>query len=80
MNDDRLARLALSQLGEPGDLRMAGLVAELGAARLYEALLADRDPRGVLTDVAARLESIDPERDLDRAGRLGIRWIVPRDP
>ncbi len=80
VNDDRLARLALSQLGEPGDLRMAGLVAELGAARLYEALLADRDPRGVLTDVAARLESIDPERDLDRAGRLGIRWIVPGDP
>jgi DNA processing protein len=80
MTDDRLARLALSLLGEPGDLRMAGLVAELGATRLYDALLAARDPRGVLTDVAARLEGIDPERDLDRAGRLGIRWIVPGDP
>jgi DNA processing protein len=80
VNDDRLARLALSRLGEPGDLRMAGLVAELGAAQLYDALLADRDPRGVLTDVAARLESIDPERDHDRAARLGIRWIVPGDP
>ena len=57
MTDDRLARLALSLLGEPGDLRMAGLVAELGAARLYDALL----------------------RDLDRAGRRGIRWIVPGD-
>ena len=79
MTDDRLARLALSLLGEPGDLRMTGLVAELGAARLYDALLADRDPRGVLTDVAARLESIDPERHLDRAGRRGIRWIVPGD-
>jgi DNA processing protein len=79
VTDERLARLALSLLGEPGDLRMAGLVAELGAVRLYDALLADRDPRGVLTDVAARLESIDPERDLDRAGRRGMRWIVPGD-
>jgi DNA processing protein len=80
MTDDRLARLALSQLGEPGDLRIAGLVAELGAVKLYEALLADRDPRGVRTDVATRLECVNPERDLDRAGRRGIRWIVPGDP
>ena len=79
MTDDRLARVALSQLGEPGDLRLAGLVAELGAVRLYEALQADRNPRGMLTDVSARLQGIDPERDLDRAARLGIRWIVPGD-
>ncbi len=79
MSDDRLARLALSRLGEPGDLRMAGLVAELGAVPLFEALLADRDPRGVLTDVAARLEGIDPARDLEHAHRRGIRWIVPGD-
>ena len=79
MTDDRLARLALSQLGEPGDLRMAGLVSELGAVRLYEALLTDRNPKGVLTDVAARLEIINPDRDLERAGRRGIRWIVPGD-
>ena len=59
---------------------MAGLVAELGAVRLYEALLADRDPRGVLTDVPPGSRSIDPERDLERAGRLGIRWVVPGDP
>ncbi len=77
--NDRLARLALSQLGEPGDLRMAGLVAELGAERLYDALRNNSNPRGVLTDVAVRLEGIDPERDLDRAGRRGIRWIVPGD-
>jgi DNA processing protein len=80
MTDDRLARLALSQLGEPGDLRIAGLVAELGPTRLYDALLSDRDPRGVLTDVAARLERAHPERDLDRAARRGIRWVVPGDP
>jgi DNA processing protein len=79
VTDDRLARLALSRLGEPGDLKMAGLVAQLGASELYDALLADRNPGGVLTDVATRLSGIDPERDLDRADRLGIRWIVPGD-
>lgn len=79
MTDDRLARLALSKLGEPGSLRMAGLVAELGADRLHAQLLAGGGSEGLRTDVAARLEGIDAERDLDRAARLGIRWVVPGD-
>jgi DNA processing protein len=66
-------------LGEPGDLRMAGLVAELGAERVYAELLDGRDPRGVRTDVAARLDGMDPARDLERAGRAGQRWVVPGD-
>jgi DNA processing protein len=76
---DRCARLALSRLGEPGDLRMAGLVAELGAERVYSELLDGRDPRGVRTDVAARLDGMDPARDLERASRAGQRWVVPGD-
>jgi DNA processing protein len=76
---DRLARLALSKLGEPGGLKMAGMVAELGAELLREQLLAGRDPRGLRTEVAARLATIEPERDLERATRLGIRWVVPGD-
>ena len=79
MSADRCARLALSRLGEPGDLRMAGLVAELGAERVYAELLDGRDPRGVRTDVAARLEGIEPARDLERASRAGLRWVVPGD-
>jgi DNA processing protein len=79
VSSDRSARLALSRLGEPGDLRMAGLVAELGAERVYAELLDGRDPRGVRTDVAARLEGIDPVRDLERASRAGLRWVVPGD-
>ena len=80
MSAERLARLALSRLGEPGNLKMAGLVAELGAERLYAELLAGRDPRDARADVAARLADIEPERDLERAGRLGMRWLVPGDP
>lgn len=77
---DRLARLALNRLCEPGDLRVAALVAELGAPRLLDALLADRDVAGMLDDVAGRLEVSDPERDLERADRRGFRWVVPGDP
>ena len=77
--DERLARLALSRLGEPGDPRLASLTAELGAVRLHELLAAERDPGGVLTDVAARLAALDPRRDLDRAAARGFRFVVPGD-
>ena len=80
MIDERLARLALSMLGEPGGLRMARMVADLGAEQLYAELLDGRDPHGMRTDAAARLEDIEPERDLERAARRGIRWVVPGDP
>jgi DNA processing protein len=75
----RVARLALSQIVEPGDLRVTGLVAELGAERLLELLLADQDVRGVLGDAAGRLEVTDAERELDHAERRGYRWVVPGD-
>jgi DNA processing protein len=80
MIDEKTARLALSQLGEPGGLRMADMVAELGARRLYSELLAGRDPRGLREEVSARLRDLEPERDLERAARRGIRWVVPGDP
>ena len=77
---ERLARVALGELGEPGDPRLVSLVAELGATTVRDHLAAERDPGGgVLADVAARLASTDPERDLDRAQRLGIRFVIPGD-
>ena len=79
MTDERIARLALSRLGEPGGLRMAHMIADLGAARLYDELLAGRDLHGLRGEVAGRLADIHPERDLERAARRGIRWIVPGD-
>jgi DNA processing protein len=77
---DRLARVALGGLGEPGDPRLVGLVAELGAEKVYAELAAGRDPgSGLLDDVALRLAGSDPARDLARAGRQGIRFVVPGD-
>ena len=78
-DQERLARVALSRLTEPGDPRLTGLVAELGAVRLHQLLVQEQDTHGLLTDVAARLASTDPERELDRAARLGIRFVMPSD-
>ncbi len=76
---ERLARAALGRLTEPGDPRLLDLVAELGACRLRDALLAQREVGGLGVDVAGRVETCDPEADLDRADRLGIRFVVPGD-
>ena len=59
---------------------MAGLAADIGAVALYDALCAERDPRGLLTDVASRLAGLDPELDLHRAAQQGIRFVIPGDP
>jgi DNA processing protein len=86
--EDRLARVALASLGEPGDPRMASLVRQLGAVAVRDHLLeaapsghlAMRTPESEMRrDVAVRLAACDPERDLERARRLGIRYVVPGD-
>lgn len=80
-DEERLARVVLGRLGEPGDPRVANFVAEVGAVRVREQLCAERDPgNGMLSDVAARLATVDPERDLVIGQRLGIRFVIPSDP
>lgn len=76
---DRVARAALSRLSEPGDIRLAELVARLGASRLYELLREERDVAGVYTDVASRLRGLDPEKELEDAAAKGIRFVCPGD-
>lgn len=76
---ERLARVALNRLAEPGDPRLASLVAELGAVAVRDHLLTERDPGELQTDVAVRLAAVDPARDLERAARLGIRFVIPGD-
>lgn len=75
---DRLARVVLSRVMEPGDPRVNGLVSELGATRTLEALLA-QDQDDVVREAARTLASCDPARELERAAALGIRFVTPAD-
>lgn len=76
---ERLARVALSRVGEPGDLRLTRLVAQVGAEQVYAQLREEQDLGGVYTDVAMRLRGLDPERDIAEAEARGIRLVCPGD-
>lgn len=76
---DRVARAALCRLGEPGDPRLTGTVADLGATTVYGHLLRQKGPDGLASDVAQRLGAIEPVADLRRAAERGIRFVVPGD-
>ncbi|WP_435771159.1 DNA-processing protein DprA [Nocardioides sp. SYSU DS0651] len=77
--DERLARVTLSLVAEPGDHVFTALTHELGAARFLAALREHPDHRAQLVAAAARLATVDPERELQRAARLGIRFVAPGD-
>lgn len=78
-DEERAARVALSRVAEPGDERVLRLVEELGAVLVRDALLAQRDLAGHASEVAARVAEVDTDRELERAARLGIRFVVPGD-
>lgn len=78
-DQERLARAALSRLSEPGDAKLNSLATELGPVQLHRLLLEQQDVSGVLDNVRARLEITDAERELERAARLGIRFVIPGD-
>ena len=78
-HQERLARLVLSQVFEPGDLRIPRLVEEVGPVHFLEELRSERAAADIVTDSGTRLGRIEPERDLERAARRGIRWVVPGD-
>lgn len=75
----RRARLVLSRIGEPGDPRLTGLVAEAGPVEVLAALRGRRGHGELHEALAARLAGADPEADLRRAGEGGIRFVTPED-
>jgi DNA processing protein len=76
--NDRLARAALSRLGEPGDPRLASLVEELGAEQVHTSLV-DPAASGMAAEVAERLRGLDPAADLEQAADRGFRFVIPTD-
>ncbi|WP_300385382.1 DNA-processing protein DprA [uncultured Nocardioides sp.] len=79
LDEDRLHRLGIAHLTEPGDPRVSGLVDDLGAAVVHEGLLRGLDLQGVELDAAARVGATEPARVLERAHRSGLRFVVPGD-
>lgn len=78
-DEERLARLALSRLAEPGNPRLAAAVRAHGALLVREQLLDLADPQGPGADASGRSERLDPARDLTLAERAGFRYVVPGD-
>lgn len=79
---ERLQRVALNELIEPGDPRAARLVRDLGVDGLYQALSsgpATGEAEESRRDAAARLAVLDPERTLEQAQRAGLRFVIPGD-
>lgn len=77
---DRLARVTLSRTIEPGDLRVTGLVSELGAGKVLGYLeAADEVENHWGFALAQELGRFDPARVLEQAADRGVRFIVPGD-
>ena len=82
---DRVARIALNWLLEPGHLIGWEMVQAYGAPEALWRILNDRSCHSATRNTAvARLAAGDPlqvaERDLERAERVGARLVVPGDP
>lgn len=81
MSADRLARVALSKVFEPGDLRLPALLDAFGPEDLVRKLIHGTDPRlhDTAVDVRGRVASVDPAADLANAEARGIRFVTPED-
>lgn len=82
-DDERLARVALASLVEPGNRDLGELVAAAGAPVALERLVAGAVPDRLAAVAAARLALGDPyraaEKILSRTERLGARLLIPSD-
>lgn len=78
--DDRLARVKLSSVIEPGDLRVTGLVSELGAGKVLDHLEAAGEVENHWGfTIGHELAHVDPGQVLERAAGRGIRFVIPGD-
>ncbi|TQL69375.1 DNA protecting protein DprA [Nocardioides albertanoniae] len=77
---ERLARIALTQLVEPGTPLIDSCMVGSTATDLYRRF-AEEDPAlgDDGRDARSRLAQIHPDRDLERASRAGFRYVIPGD-
>lgn len=82
-DEERLARLALARIIEPGSIPVHEALAGRSAVDVWEAL-RDGAPlaqlgQQALDGIAGRAEGYDPARDLDRLQQVGARVVCPGD-
>jgi DNA processing protein len=83
MSEERLARVGLARVGEPGSLAIYEALQEASATEVWAAVRAG-EPLGqlgqrALQGMATRVAVAEPERDLADLERLGIRVLCPGD-
>ncbi|HEU5035807.1 MAG TPA: DNA-processing protein DprA [Nocardioides sp.] len=79
LEDERLARVALVAVSEPGDPRVADQVTTFGALEAHDRIMSGYDVEGLQTDPDVRRAVTDPAATLARAAELGVRFVVPGD-
>ncbi|MGQ4334876.1 DNA-processing protein DprA, partial [Streptomyces hayashii] len=82
--DDRLARIFLGRVVEPGDEVSGQWVRERGLAEVVRRLRGGGEPLPGVTfrrwaGLLARAAQADPERDLAVAREAGVRYVCPGD-
>lgn len=77
-DDELLARAAWSRLAEPGDVRVATLLDQVGAGEALRALREREVPW--MLHYRARLPEVDPVRDLRTLRSIGGRVVLPDSP
>ncbi|MGH3350927.1 MAG: DNA-processing protein DprA [Nocardioides sp.] len=77
---ERLARIALTQLIEPGSPSLDTYLVGSTATQIYQRF-AEEDPAlgDDARDARARLAEIHPDRDLELGARAGFRYVIPGD-
>jgi DNA processing protein len=82
-DDDRLARLALSRLVEPGSWPLFAAVRQAGAVAVWDALRRGRPvaglSRALVAAAAARAAVHEPLEDVRALAACGGRLVVPSD-
>jgi len=78
-HDDRIARLLLGRVAEPGDIALAKVINDLGAVVTVERLRAGTLPYKGMPNLRARLDVARPDRDLAAGALVGARFITPAD-
>lgn len=79
MREARQARAWLSRAVEPGLGATHAFIDEHGPVEAVRMIRAGTAPEPVLKRVGARSGEDRSERDLDRAARLGHRFVIPED-